>query len=297
MREQVGVGKHVAIVLGGGGSRGALQVGALRALIEHGYSPDLLVGTSAGAINAAFLAIHGTSLASIDQLEAAWHQAAGRNLLPSNYVWTALRSMLRPSKSNPANRIREFLVESGVAPNLVFSDLQGPRLIIVSSDLNTGTPVLHGLVPTDPILDALLVSTALPPWVLPVRREGHYLMDGAVVSALPIQPALECGASDIVALDLTDPRDTFGQVNGFGVFLNSLTYAVEQRQVDLELELARARGVPVLHLRLNSSEAVPVWNFGRTGELISQGYELTKCALNDLHREEPVPPAPAPTPD
>src|SRR5512135_1064127 len=107
MNEQAGADKHLAVVLGGGGARGALQVGALRALFEHGYKPGLLVGTSAGAINAAFLAIHGASLNGIDRLEAAWHQAAQIDLLPSNYVWTALRSVLRPSKANPASRIRE----------------------------------------------------------------------------------------------------------------------------------------------------------------------------------------------
>lgn len=279
--------RQVAIVLGGGGSRGALQAGALRALWEAGFRANLLIGTSAGAINAAFLGVHGFSVSALDDLDAAWRHAAELDLLPSNYVWTTLRSVLRRSASSPGSRIREFFVANGITADLRFCDLRGPRTVIVSSDLNTGKPVLHGTQGEDRVLDALLVSTALPPWFLPVKTDGHYLMDGAVVSALPIEPAIQCGAHEIIALDLTDPRDTFGQVNGFGVFLSSLTYAVEERQVDLELQLAQSRGVPVLHMRLNSSEPVPVWNFHHTAELIAEGYEIARGAL--AKRELPQP--------
>ncbi len=279
MNQDAAANRRLAFVLGGGGARGALQAGALRALAEYGYQPDLVVGTSAGAINAAFLGVHGASLTALDQLDEAWRKAAELDLLPSNYVWTTLRAVLRRSSSSPGSRIRDFLIANGVTPELRFADLRGPRVIIVSTDLSTGKPVLYGIHPEDSLLEALLVSTALPPWFMPVKREGHYLMDGAVVSGLPIEPALRCGAGQIVALDLTDPRDTFGQASGFGVFLNSLTYAVEQRQVDLELQVAHAQQVPVLHLRLNSQEPVPVWNFRHTKELIVQGYEIARLAL------------------
>jgi NTE family protein len=285
--------RQVAIVLGGGGSRGALQAGALRALWEAGFRANLLIGTSAGAINAAFLGVHGFSASALDELDAAWRQAAELDLLPSNYVWVTLRSVLRRPASSPGSRIRDFFIANGVTADLRFCDLRGPRTVIVSSDLNTGRPVLHGAQGDDRVLDALLVSTALPPWVLPVKTDGHYLMDGAVVSALPIEPAIQCGATQIVALDLTDPRDTFGQVNGFGVFLSSLTYAVEERQVDLELQLARSRGVPVLHLRLNSAEPVPVWNFHRSADLIAEGYEITGRALENQEFPEVNVSAPA----
>ena len=61
MRNQGGL----AFVLGGGGGRGALQVGALRALLEAGLQPDLLVGTSAGAVNATYLAMRGFNLETL----------------------------------------------------------------------------------------------------------------------------------------------------------------------------------------------------------------------------------------
>ena len=63
--------RQLAYVLGGGGARGALQVGAIRALLEAGVRPNLLVGTSIGAVNAAFLAFHGVSLQGVERLTEA----------------------------------------------------------------------------------------------------------------------------------------------------------------------------------------------------------------------------------
>jgi NTE family protein len=87
--------KPLAFVLGGGGARGALQVGALRALYEAGYRPDMMVGTSAGAVNATYLALRGFDERGLDQLEQAWLEAAWDDLLPPNYLQLALRYLLK----------------------------------------------------------------------------------------------------------------------------------------------------------------------------------------------------------
>src|SRR5512133_356989 len=73
--------KCTAFVFGGGGSRGALQVGAMRALLEAGLVPDLLVGTSIGAANATGLALWGVDLEGLATLERVWDQVANAELL------------------------------------------------------------------------------------------------------------------------------------------------------------------------------------------------------------------------
>lgn len=270
----------LAFVLSGGGARGALQIGSLQALLEHGILPDLLVGTSIGAVNAAFLAVHGFSRESLDFLTEAWHRAASLDLLPNNYVRLTLQAMLGRTSINPASRIRDFMVQSGLTPDLRFADIKHPRLIIVSSDLSTGEPVLHGTSQDESVLDALLISTALPPWSMPVRKQNQFLMDGGVVSNLPIESALLAGATQIVALDLSDTRETFGGKRGLGLFLNNLAYAIERRGADLELRLARAQGVPVFYIRLMGKEPTPILDFHHVDELIAQGYEITCQAIS-----------------
>ncbi len=196
--------KKLAFVLSGGGARGALQVGALYALLETGIQPDFMIGASIGAVNSAFLAMNGFSKESLDQLSAAWRNAGASDLLPANYVWLTVRAMFKRSSNDPSRRLRDFFISQGLTPELSFTDIQKPNLVIVSADLNTGKPILHGTMEEDKILDALLLSTALPPWFMPVRKQDRYLMDGAVVSNLPVEPAINLGATEIVALDLIE---------------------------------------------------------------------------------------------
>jgi NTE family protein len=269
----------VALVLGGGGARGALQVGAIRALLEAGIRPGLLVGTSVGAINATYLAVRGVTLEGVEGLVGAWHDAAKADLLPASYLWLTLRVLFNRAGWRPYHRMREFFVEQGLSPKLRFGDIQGVRLILVAADLNAGRPMLYGTDPQQSVLEGLLASTAVPPWVHPLEQGERLLMDGGVVSNLPVEAALEQGARAIIALDVADPRAIAAGDQGFGPFLGKLMSTVEQRQRELELALARASGVPVYHIGLRSDEAVPLWDFRHTDDLVACGYDITRLEV------------------
>jgi NTE family protein len=280
--------RNLAFVLSGGGSRGALQVGALYALLEAGVQPDFLIGASIGAVNSAFLAVNGFSRESLDQLNSAWQHANTNDMLPPNYLWLTMRAMLGRSSQDPSRRLKDFFIAHGITPELRFAHLESMRLVIVSTDLNTGQPILHGEDPEDKILEALLLSTALPPWFMPVRRQERYLMDGGVVSNLPVEPALKMGATEIVALDLTDSREVLGQGDRLRLFLDRLIYSVEKRQLDLELQLAEARGIPMLYIDLTGEFPVPIWDFQHTPELVAQGYAITRRVIDGQSLSHPI---------
>lgn len=277
-----------AFVLGGGGARGALQVGALRALLEAGLRPDLWAGTSIGAVNASYLALHGFTPESLDSLEQNWHEAADSNLLPDRYLWLTIRALFNRPGLEVQDRIREFLIRFGLSPHLRFSDLEGPRLIVVATDLWAGQAVLYGTDPDHLVLDAVLASSAIPPWVRPYGQDDRLLMDGGAISNLPIEPALSQGATQIIALDLSDPRPVGPSTRGFGPFLFQLMHTVEQRQVHLEKRLAAAHGVPVYHVPLQPAVPMAVWEFARSVPLIERGYELMQWYL-EQHRELAAP--------
>jgi NTE family protein len=280
--------KKLAFSLSGGGSRGALQVGAFYALLEYGLKPDILVGVSIGAVNAAFLGLNGFTKDSLDRLTEAWHTAGDLDLLPANYIWLTVRAMFNRSSNDPSRRLKKFFIRNGVHPELNFSEVNHARLVIVSSDLNTGEPILHGTLPDDKVLDALLLSTALPPWFMPVRRQDRYLVDGAIVSNLPVEPALKLGASQVVAFDLNDARDLLDSGDGVRGFIDRLVYSVEKRQSALELELAEARGIPLLFLGLTGEIPVPIWDFNHTDDLITRGYEITRQAIEEQKSTNPI---------
>ncbi|MCL4561551.1 MAG: patatin-like phospholipase family protein [Chloroflexi bacterium] len=269
---------NLAFVLGGGGARGALQVGALRALLETGIHPDILIGTSIGAINAAYLAMRGISLESLDSLVEAWRDAARADLLPSHYLRITLLSMINRRIGWSTQKVREFCLSHGLAPGACFEDIRGVRLYVVATDLNTGRPIIYGERPGERILEGVLASTALPPWLQPLQIDGKYLVDGGITSNLPIEPAIQVGASEIIALDLNDPRSPASE-DGLRLFFDRLIGTVGQRQTELELALAVARGVPVHLIVLEGKEPVPIWDFTRTDELIEHGYNLACRAI------------------
>jgi NTE family protein len=278
----------LAFVLSGGGARGALQVGALYALLEYGLQPDIVIGVSIGAANATHLAIKGFSKESLDMLVSVWQRAKLSNLLPSNYIWLTIRAMVGRSSSDPSSNLKNFLITNGVDPDVRFADIGKPQLFLVSSNLNTGKPIIHGEQSEEKVLDALLLSTALPPWFIPDRKQESYLMDGGFVSNLPVEPALNIGATEIVALDLIDPREMLKIGGGVRGFVDRMIYSVEKRQKDLELELADARRVPLLYLGLSGKKQIPIWDFKNTDELITRGYELTHAVIDRERTTHPL---------
>jgi NTE family protein len=280
--------KQLAFALGGGGARGALQVGALRALLEAGYKPDLLVGTSAGAINATFLALRGVTLQSLEELEQAWYDAAAADLLPQNYLWLTVRSLFRRPDVLASHILRDFITAHGIEEGLRFGDLQSTRLVLVAADLKSGSPALYGLDPEASVLEGLLASTALPPWVAPIEKGDQLLMDGGVVSNVPIEPAMIAGATEIIALDLTDLSSLDHETHGFGAFLARLLATVDRRQLKLEMSLAASRGVPVRHIHLRSDQPTPLWDFSRTQELIWRGHAQTRDEILRWQAERPA---------
>jgi NTE family protein len=208
--------------------------------------------------------------------------------MPSNYLWLTMRAMFNRSSSDPSHRVRDFFIQQGLTPDLNFTDVSHPDLVVVSADLNTGKPILHGTMPGDKILDAVLLSSTLPPWFMPVRNQDRYLMDGAVVSNLPVEPAINLGATEIVALDLIDSREMNASGDGVRGFLSRLIYSVGRRQSDLEMELAEARGIPLLYLCLTGEMPIQIWDFSHTDDLIAQGFALTKQVIESQRFSNPI---------
>lgn len=273
--------RQLTFVLSGGGSRGALQAGALQALLECKLHPDLIVGTSVGAVNAAFLAIHGFNQDSLNSLKTAWVEAAHMDFMPSNYLWQTIRVLFNRDGGETYHRMREFFILQGLDPDLRFGDLKGIQTVFVTSDLNSGQVVLYGTNPADSVLEGVMASTALPPWVRPIETNGRYLVDGGFISNLPIEPAISQGAKEIIALDLGDMRHEDMEGRGFGPFLSKVIQTTGARQASLELELAEARGLPVKLINLIAGEQIPIWDFSRTEELIRCGYEITQREMQN----------------
>ena len=272
--------KKLAFALGGGGSRGALQAGALRALLQANIQPDLLVGTSIGSVNAIFMAMHGFSPQMLDKLDEAWLIVAKANLFPASTAWLTTQMLLNYVGVYPYSGIKDYFIAQGIRPDLRFGDLPHAPVILVSTDLNGRKPVYYGNDPQDLVLDGLIASAALPPWVSPIDSGGRMLVDGGMISNLPIEPALAYGATEIIAMGLSNPNEVSETMSGIGNTWTKFLNTIEARQIQLELALARARNVPVHIIDLKTLVPVPVYDFSQTQFLLQDGYRQTKWALD-----------------
>jgi NTE family protein len=277
--------KCTAFVLGGGGSRGALQVGAVRALVEAGIRPDLLVGTSIGAVNATGLALWGIDSNGIDQLERAWEGVSRANMLDPRVSQLIFRIMVGRPSSRACEKAENYFVSLGVTRGLTFYMLPYARLALVSADLETGQPVIYGQNPGDPVLEGLLASISIPPWFVPLMKDGQMIVDGGALTTLPIEPAVRMGATEIIALDLDDealiPKANLTLTQYFEQYF----YAASRRHIRLEMEIARMQGIPVRLIDFRGLAKKPIWDFSDYKALIEAGYQKTQREICEWKRE------------
>jgi NTE family protein len=183
---------RTAFVLAGGGSLGAAQVGMLEALLAAGERPDLIVGVSAGAINAAFLAADPCA-ATVERMARLWRAFTTRRAL--GLSWRSALGVLglRDHVASPAGLRGLLEGELGYAS---FDAARVP-LHVVCADLNSGDEVV---LSAGGVVEAVLASAAIPGVFPPVSVGGRALVDGAVAANTPIATAIRLGATRVVVL-------------------------------------------------------------------------------------------------
>ena len=213
-----------AFVLSGGGSLGAVQVGMLQALSAHGIEPDLLVGTSAGALNAAWVAAHGTSTESLAGLARVWVGLRRSDVFPVD-VRTALRGLLgRSAGLFASDRLRDLVTTYAGIDEIEEASIP---LHVVAADLVSGESVaLH----RGSLADGVLASAAIPGIFAPVAVEGRHLVDGGVAQDTGVAHALELGATTVYVLPTGAACALPGPpASALGTALQALTLLIQRR--------------------------------------------------------------------
>ena len=259
-----------AFVLAGGGSIGAVQVGMLRELLAHGLKPDLIVGSSVGAINGAYLA-GAPGLEGVQRLEAIWRGLRRHHVFP--VTWRSmLGAITRHSSLVDPDGLRRLL-----EAHLPYRELERAAipLHIVATDLLGG-----GLVKlsSGSAAEAVLASCAIPGAFPPVRIGEHHLVDGAVASNTPIRVATVLGATRILVLPSgyacaleSPPRGAVATA------LHAITLLIAHQLV---MDLERCGGqVEVVTVPPLCPLAVSPYDFSHAAELIERAAAQTRAWL------------------
>ncbi|MEY9928755.1 NTE family protein [Catenulispora sp. GP43] len=185
--------KPVAFVLGGGGPLGAYEVGMLKALIERDIRPDLVLGSSVGALNGAAIAADPQPEA-VTRLESLWVSLRERGVFADN-LFAQMGTALRSRTHLFSNAALRGLLEREFGHRLI-EDLEVPFACVAASIERAAE---HWFT-SGPLVQAVLASSAVPGLLPPVPIGGEHFLDGGLVDSVPVGRALASGAGTIYVL-------------------------------------------------------------------------------------------------
>ncbi len=267
----------VAFVLSGGASLGAMQVGMLRALVDHEVRPDLIVGTSVGAVNGAFLAGRDFTLETVDELAELWLGIRRGQVFPLEPLTGLLGFLGARNNLVPGGALRRLI--SRHADCELLEELATP-LHVIACDVLNGEEVR---LSEGPLVDAVLASAAIPGVLPPVDWHGRLLIDGGVVNNTPITHALELGAEQVYVLPTGGPCTLTEAPRGaLGMVVHATSLMVAQRFADEALAYAGRADVTILPPPCPI--AVQPMDFGHAEELMTRAEADARAFLEERSR-------------
>jgi NTE family protein len=183
----------VAFVLGGGGQLGAHEAGMLRALLERGVTPDVVVGTSVGAINGASVATE-PSVAMAERLAQTWADIERSDVFAGSLLGRLATLARTGTHLHGNDALRATLTEA--LPIALIEDLP-VRFECVAASIEAAAE--HWFT-AGPLVDAVLASSAVPGILPPVRVGDEHFIDGGIVNSIPVDRAMWLGATRIFVM-------------------------------------------------------------------------------------------------
>lgn len=275
----------VAFVLSGGGARGAAQIGALKALIEVGILPDLIVGTSFGSIVGGLFA-SGYTIEQLDSIITNTNWGDIVSVTPKNRrtnlfieqkitedrsVLTLQLDGLKPviptsvsTGQNLVNFLNQLVIQAPLHPKRNFDELLFP-FRAVCTDLLTGKPVI---ISDGDLSEAMRASSSVSFLLSPIPRDSFLLADGGLVANIPVRIARKLGADIVVAINTTSPLRTQEELK-LPWYLADQVVSIPLKTID-ELDLQEADFVITPEIFHSATD------FSGLDSLIIKGYEKAK---------------------
>jgi NTE family protein len=270
--------RPVAFVFSGGTSLGSVQVGMLRAVFEAGIKPDLLVGTSAGAVNAASIGQEFTA-SRLEHLADIWSGLRTSDIFGRFGIRSVLGLLNNRGALSSADRflalLRSHLSHSHSALAIKTS--------VVATDFFTGSPVIFS--EGDLALN-VLASSAIPLIFPAVTVGSRQLVDGGVVAHVPLAQAEMLGARTMVVFDAGYPCKLSRSPKGLlERAIHFITLMLHRQSFGLLSMLDRS--LTVIYLPAPCPLDVPAYDFSQGSRLIRAGFESAHSFLSKLSVQGP----------
>jgi NTE family protein len=264
-----------AFVFAGGASLGAMQAGMLHALYERGIAADLLVGTSAGALNAAFVATRPQTVETAEQLASIWRGLHRADIFPISAPLVLGGLLNHTDHLVPDSGLRR-IVKRHLQIDLI--EQANIALHLISFDVLAGDEVR---LSTGSALNGVLAAAAIPGVLPAVHDGGRILVDGGVVNNTPISHAIELGARRIYTLGSYDPLHRGLSTAPHGALdaaVHAFTLLTAARD-KVDLDLLSATAELIILPAANPDHVLPT-DFDHARELIDHGLLAARRALS-----------------
>lgn len=264
---------RLGVVLGGGATLGAFEVGAIDEMARRGIVPHFLVGTSVGAINAAFWALH-PERDTASRLLDFWLQADRSTMLPDGPVPMVGRLFQRRDHLTTQAELARALGRAVDSGRTIEST--SVPLALIATDAHSGRRVV---LRSGPIIPAILASAAIPGLWPAVEINGQHLIDGGVVSNCDVQAAVEAGMTDVVVVDVMGDSARNGTPD-VGQVLERALGMTARRQTELAIQ-AFGAGARVAVLRPRFAYRPRFGDFSQTRHLFEAGQIAMEAFLDE----------------
>lgn len=256
------------LILTGGGSRAAFEVGVIKVLMDE-FTPDFIIGTSAGAINAAYIAT-GTRPSS---LEMYWKKIDRKFAFPVD-----MRSCLHPNKSEGLcnlNHVKTLLQKT--LRKKKFEQCRMPLYINAADFLTGKSRYFH----KGKIIDAVIASSAFPIIFSPCEVDGRRYMDGGMGSVLCLDKAMQLGAKQLIIVNVTH-KGGRKEVRGLLELLSHSFEMVLHNKIKTELDLFKLKNKQCKLVVIEAKSDIHMQNFNTTKELIRKGESAARRVLKKI---------------
>jgi NTE family protein len=258
----------------------------LQALLDVGIRPDLVLGSSAGALNGALFASTGDSSA-VQALRLIWYSLRRTHVFPVRPHHVIAGIAGRRDSLVPSSAMRRFIER-----NIPYRDLAETAVTFGAMATCVGTGESVVLSEGD-VVRALLASTAVPGIYSPVELDGRHLMDGSIAADYAVAAAIARGATTIYVLPAASSRSD-RPTNAIAMVRRATSHLIDRVNRDsVAAAVAGAPGVDVVVLPAPTTRAGS-FDFSDSRRLMSEGHRLAAAHLTGLGSTAPLRPADSP---
>ncbi len=282
--------KKTALVLGGGGARGYAHIGVIKALEEAGIGIDMIVGTSIGAIVGAGYA----SGLTVEELESVAGSMTMRKFIELMDISVSSQGLIK------GKGISDFLRQT--VKKQSFEELNLP-FYTVSTNILTGEKIVIG---EGDLINAVMASMAIPGLFTPIRYEDKILVDGTLVDFLPIKVAIQNGAENVIAVNVSSDVDGMSSLSKIYSYVrgaldkveiaaipqnfkgvldrhqNALYFTVKALEI-MNTKKQSIQRAPNVIMLTPSVKDIRWYNFHKSKEGIEAGYEAASGMIDNYN--------------